>query len=323
MNSRERVQAVIRHQKPDRTPLYGWVSANMGEPITKAFGSVEAFEDHYEFDLAHVFGGPYCHFLGDEFWKRMKAGETIEPPDVADLPLCDPNATEAYEGLKKLVAHHKARDRFIYVQTPGLFEHYNSTFGIENHLAYLLLFPDELRVIYQKQVEWTKQFANNCIDLGVDMIHISDDWGGQQNTLFSPAIWYDLIHPNIKQISAAVKARGAFLSLHSDGCIQPLVDGILDLGFDVVHPWQESAGMSMQWFHDNLRKRLTVMGGLDVQTTIGFGKHEVLRSEIERVLRLFNDGGLLYCTTHFVQDHCTIEELVLAYDLANRLRREN
>ena len=68
--------------------------------------------------------------------------------------------------------------------------------------------------------------------------------------------------------------------------------------------------------------RFIVMGGLDVQTTIGFGRLDVLQNEIERVVRLFADGGLLFCTTHFVQDHCSMDELVFAYDTVRRCVRE-
>ena len=60
--------------------------------------------------------------------------------------------------------------------------------------------------------------------------------------------------------------------------------------------------------------KFTVLGGLDVQTTIGFGKLDRLQSEIERILTMFKDGGLLFCTTHFIQDHCSIEELAFAFD---------
>ncbi len=58
MNSRERVIAVIEGRHPDRIPVYGWVRANLEESINKAFGSVVDFEDKYEFDFAHLFGGP-------------------------------------------------------------------------------------------------------------------------------------------------------------------------------------------------------------------------------------------------------------------------
>ena len=105
------------------------------------------------------------------------------------------------------------------------------------------------------------------------------------------------------------------LSVHSDGNVNQVLDGIVELGYDVVHPYQESAGMDFQYYLDNHRSDFALMGGLDVQTTIGFGDYDRLRSDIERILGMFRDGGMLFCTSHYVQDHCTIEELVFAFDL--------
>lgn len=42
----------------------------------------------------------------------------------------------------------------------------------------------------------------------------------------------------------------------------------------------------------------------------------------ERVMRMFAGGGLLFCTSHFVQDHCTMDELTFAFDAAHELSRE-
>ena len=57
---RERAINTIRRQPTDRIPLYGLLRANLSEPITAAFGSVETFEDHcsmeeltFAFDLAY------------------------------------------------------------------------------------------------------------------------------------------------------------------------------------------------------------------------------------------------------------------------------
>ena len=58
-----------------------------------------------------------------------------------------------------------------------------------------------------------------------------------------------------------------------------------------------------------------------MQTTIGFGDLDRLTSEIKRILQVFKDRGLLLCTSHFVQDHCSIEELTFAYDLIYDLVR--
>lgn len=322
MLSRERVIAVIRHEKPDRMPVYGWVRANMERQISEKFGSVEAFEDHYEFDFAHLFGGPNPYPQGVISRLHEDGAGEIEPGALLGVQMCDVNDMDAYKDIVEGIRHHKGeRGRFVYVQTPGIFECLNGVFGIENHLAYLLLFEDELHEVYRRQAEWNKAFAMNCIDLGVDMVHVSDDWGQQHGLLFSPETWWRLIYPYHKVTTDAVKARGTFVSLHCDGNASSVVDGIIELGYDVVHPWQESAGMSLQTYKDRYVDKFSVMGGLDIQTTLGFGDLDRLKLEIERVIGMFRDGGLLFCTTHYVQNHCTIEELTYAYDLVYELVR--
>jgi len=323
MLPRERVIHVINHGTPDRIPIYGWVRANLAEPIAEAFGSVEAFEDEYEFDFAHLFGGPKPYPPERLKELRQQLGRAIEPKDLLGIEPSDANDLAAYEDIKNLVRHHKEeRGRFVYVQTPGIFECLNGSFGIQNHLCHLLIFEEELHQVYRRQAEWNKAFAMNCLDLGVDMIHVSDDWGAQNALMFSPEVWWRLIHPYHKITCDAVKQRGGFLSLHSDGNVWSVMDGIIDLGYDVVHPYQESAGMDLQEYKDRYSDAFVLMGGLDVQTTIGFGKLDFLRSEIERIMRLFARGGLLFCTSHFVQDHCSMDELRFAFDTVYELCRE-
>lgn len=54
MDSTERVRNAIQGKPLDRQPIYGWVSANLSEEIADVWGSVTAFEDHYEFDMANM-----------------------------------------------------------------------------------------------------------------------------------------------------------------------------------------------------------------------------------------------------------------------------
>jgi uroporphyrinogen decarboxylase len=323
MIARERVIAVIQHRKPDRMPVYGWIRINLEKQIAAAFGSVEAFEDRYEFDLAHIFGGPSPYRDEDLQRLRVRGGGAIEPAALLEIELSDPNQPAAYDEIRRQVEHHKAqRGRFVYVQTPGIFECLNGAFGIQNHLMYLAMYEAELAEVYRRQAEWNRSFAMNALDLGVDMIHVSDDWGAQQGLMFDPRVWRRLVFPHHKTTCDAVRRRGGFLSLHSDGNIAPVLDGIVELGYQVVHPYQESAGMDFQHFKTHYMDSFVIMGGLDVQTTIGFGDLNRLKREIERVVNMFADGGLLFCTSHFVQEHCTMEELTLAYDwVYERVRR--
>ena len=314
MTSKQRVKAVIEGEKFDRIPIYGWLRANLKDDISAEFGSVEAFEDKYEFDYAHIFGGPETFPDGMLDAAREQKGELL-PSDIIQMEMSDAADGEKWESvIKDIEFYGKDRQRFTYIQTPGIFEKVNSYFGIENHLMYQLLYTEDIAGLYKKQAEWNREFAMNALDLGIDMIHVSDDWGAQNSLLFSPRTWEDVIAPNHKTVVDAVHARSAYASLHSDGNINEVLDGIATLGYDAVHPYQVSAGMRYDRYFEKYSGDFTIMGGLDIQATLGFGRLSDVKEEIDTVLGLFKDRGLLLCTSHFVQDHCSIEELVYAYD---------
>lgn len=319
MTSTERVKRTIAGKNTDRVPVYGWVSANLSNEISAAYGSVESFEDKYEFDAAHLFGGP-GPFDGAAI--ESVSADELTPDILLDIPLLSPDNTADYNGMIAALEHHKKRGRFCYMQTPGFFECYNGVFGIENQLCYLAMYKDEIAELYRRQAEWNRRFADNCLDLGVDMIHVSDDWGAQNGLMFNPALWREIIYPNMKTVVDAVKRRGGLVSLHSDGCVSSVIDGIADLGFDVFHPWQESAGMSYDLYLQNYAHRFAILGGVCIQSTLGFGNYTRLESELRRIFGLLRGKRWICCTTHYVQNHCTTEELTFAFDLIYKLARE-
>ena len=316
MNGKERVTSVILNKKADRMPIYGWINNGDFQPkVVAKYGSPEAFFDKYEFDMYHLF----------------PPGRAVANPSYASeffddgLPVIeftDPDDTP-YADIKPLIDLHSVqKGRFVYAQTPGCFEFFNGVWGIENHLAYLLLYTEQIREMYEKLADWTVGYANNLIDAGVDMIHISDDWGAQTGMLFSDELFCRLVLPYHKKVAEAVKKRSVFLSLHSDGNVMGALDKICEIGYDVVHPYQESAGMDFGVYLKKYRGNFVIHGGLDVQTTIGFGDYGRLESEIRRVYNLFKGGGLLFCTTHMIQPHCSVEEAEFAYDLIYDLVRQ-
>lgn len=322
MNGIERVSRTIRGQSVDRQPIYGWVSENLSREISEVFGSVANFEDRYEFDAAHIFGGPWS-FDGDTFDRIRAEHDELSPDVLLDYDIfTSPDKMSDYDNIARSIEHHKKRDRFCYVQTPGFFEHFNTVFGIEDQLLYLALYPEELGELYKRQAEWTLRFAEHCIDLGADMIHLSDDWGSQKDMLFSPKTWKELIAPNVKTVADFVHGKNRFVSLHSDGCIAKVTDGIADLGLDVVHPWQENAGMPLEMYLNKYADRFGIMGGICVQSALGIMNREDLEKEIRRVFGLLKGKRWICCTSHFVQKHCSMEDLIFAYDLIYQLARE-
>lgn len=324
MDSTERVTNMLLGKPYDRQPIYGWIYGNLTTEIDNKWGSLEGFEKKYEFDMAHLFSGQ--QYWNDGAWAaiREKYGE-VTPDILLDHPECwtNPDTDCDYAAVKRDIAYYKSQhNRFCYIQTPGILEHFNGAFGIENHLTYLALYPDELMEIYARQVQWTKKFVNRLIDCGVDMIHISDDWGAQKTSLISPKMWRGMIYPNLKEVVDTVHDRGVFCSLHSDGCIKNLLDGVVDLGFDLIHPWQENADMPYDIWLNNYQDKFATMGGINIQNALGIMSTEDMVKDVERVFGLLRGKRWVVCTSHFVQKHCTVEDLETAYDLIYKLARE-
>ncbi len=320
MTSKELVINTMKGSNPGRTPLYGWVRENLSEPISERFGSVENFEDYYRFDLAHIFGGP--GLWGDEFKRVRDSGVEITPEVLLDVPMNDPDNIDNYRSVVNALRHHHDRERFCYMQTNGIFEAMNGAFGIENHLLYMALYPDELFEVYKRLAGWNIRAAEHFSELGVDGIHVSDDWGAQNSLLFSRRMFDDMILPCHKRMVEAYKKHGVLVSLHSDGCVAPVLDLIPEMGYDFIHPWQENAGMPYSLYLDNYSDKFGILGGVCVQSTLGFGDLVRLESEIRRVFALLKGKRWACCTTHFVQNHCSIDELVFAFDLMRKLADE-
>lgn len=115
MNSAERVKNTILGNPTDRQPVYGWVRENLSEEISERFGSVEAFEDKYEFDAAHIFGGPWS-FDADAFDNIRSRHDELSPDVLVDYNLfVDPCKDEDYDDVKRQIEHHKKRERFCYM----------------------------------------------------------------------------------------------------------------------------------------------------------------------------------------------------------------
>ena len=80
--------------------------------------------------------------------------------------------------------------------------------------------------------------------------------------MFSPNVWWELMFPYHKITCDAVKQSGAFVSVHSDGNVLSILDGLVELGDDVVHPYQQAAGMDDGEYFETYADGLTTRGGL-------------------------------------------------------------
>jgi uroporphyrinogen decarboxylase len=330
MTGRERVAAALEHREGDRVPRYIWVDGGEAtRRIVERFGSYDAFLDYLEVDMFQAF--PDASALIDVgAWREAHPAPARAPglsqgalslDEALEAPLTDPSRETIYAPIRAAVAHHQGeRGRAIFVQTPGCFETANGLIGMDTQLTEMALRPERMRALYRKQLEWTKTYIENCLALGVDVIHISDDLGQNGRMLFSPQTFRAVVAPVLAEQAGFVRRRSPHLSLHSCGYFDDVIGDLADMGFDCMHPFQESAGMDLVSVKRRFGDRVTIYGGLDVRSTLPSGDRARIRADVERVVRACKaGGGLIFCTGHTVHQDCALDDVLFAYELLTEL----
>ena len=111
--------------------------------------------------------------------------------------------------------------------------------------------------------------------------------------------------------------------LHSDGYIMQVMDEVVEMGFQALHPIQESAGMDPQTIKQDYGDKLVIYGSLDVVDGLYAYQGEELDAYISRCFDIYGPGGgFIYCTGHFVQPDIPPERLLRAYRLVNQLAQK-
>ena len=80
--------------------------------------------------------------------------------------------------------------------------------------------------------------------------------------------------------------------------------------------------MDYDLYLSKYQDQFAILGGVCIQTALGILPREKLEQEIRRVFSTLRGKRWICCTTHYVQNHCTIEDLRFAYDLIYQLARE-
>jgi len=320
MNSRERVFATINREPVDRTPLDCWLYQRQFLDILETeYGPREQFLDEFGIDL-FVGWTPYPN----QFDKKLTLEELLES-DIGDPS--DPkwithrDWSPDFAGVCVVDAvEQQSHHRVVTAHTWGIVEGTSTLLGIAKCWAFLRKKPDLMMDWFDRYADWLCALADNCIDAGADIIQMSDDWGSNNIMLFSPKMWRSLIKPYTERVIQHVRGRGVPFIMHSDGYIMDIMDDIVDMGANLLHPVQESAGMDPRTVKDQYGDKLIVYGSLDTVDALLLEDEEALDAYITEKFQVYGPGGgYIFNTGHFVQPDTPPGRLIRAYTLANEL----
>jgi len=315
MNSKERVLIALNLEKPDRVPF---MELGIDYEIGQKLLNKNQYTPYELAKFLHLDGiGTGCY---PEIYVKRKRNEDGREwviggfiktrRDLKMIKLTDPKSPQIYEKLKGYVDDY-GKDLAIFGATNIGLDPLLLGMGLENFSYALLDDPSLVEEILDIYTEWTREVVEEMQKVGVDIIWFTDDIAFNSSMMFSPEFFKEIVKPKLKRVMEKVKVPSIF---HSDGYILPVLDDIIDLGINAVHPLDPSA-LDIKEVKKKYGSRLCLIGNIDLRYTLVSGSIEDVRREVkQRIEEVGYNGGYIISSANTITNYCKIENVTAMRD---------
>ena len=343
MKHRERVLTALNHQEPDRCPMQvsftpefaARLEADLelnGQGLHNPHGGGNTYELERALDedmlLTSVgwVNGYYQNGYQDldryqdewgvtwrtiEYRTRFGTGKYTEPHGhpLADDRAVDafsppnPDRPELYSDAEQTLRDFQNEYWIVGVTPTTIFECAWALRGMEQLLVDMATDPDRANAVLDFPFRYHMAVTQKLTRMGVDMIWLGDDVGGQTSMLMSPKMWRTYLKPRMAELISSLRAINPQVKIayHTDGVVYPIIPELIEIGIDVLNPIQPMA-MDPIKLKKDYGDRLCFWGSMDIQQTIPFGTPDDVKNEVLLRLRTIGrGGGLLIGPTHNLQ----------------------
>ncbi|MCC7491885.1 MAG: hypothetical protein IT204_06035 [Fimbriimonadaceae bacterium] len=167
--------------------------------------------------------------------------------------------------------------------------------------------------------DWVREMIDTMLDLNLAMLEAAwdrgytfdclrwpDDLAFVKGPFFSNQMYRDIVQPAHRRACEWAHAHGAYVLLHTDGNIWPLLPDIVAAGVDATQPLEQKAGMSVPRLKREWGDRLVLEGGVDVRLmTDPVALEAHLR---ENLAAAMPGGGYIYHSDHSIPSDVSLAD---------------
>jgi uroporphyrinogen decarboxylase len=156
------------------------------------------------------------------------------------------------------------------------------------------------------------------------VVYFTDDVGGQNAMLISPATFRSLIKPRLRSLIDHIKGQADVRFMyHTDGSVAPVIEDFIEMGVDILNPIQTSAmGMDTFVMKETYGDRLCFHGAIDVQQMLPFSTPEEVRYDVaKRIYDLGRSGGYILSTCHDIGEDVPPKNVIALFEAAEEYGR--
>lgn len=164
--------------------------------------------------------------------------------------------------------------------------------GFEDFCESLYTAPKLVEKLIRKVSEIQISAIKNVIKLDqVGAIWLADDLAFGSGLIVSPKHLKEYIYPVYKEIVSICHHEDKLAFFHSDGQVEPIIEDIIEIGFDAIHPIDPNAeGLDIKDIKDRYGKDIAIFGNVDVQL-LAEGSVEEVQASVHYLLKNIAPGG--------------------------------
>lgn len=319
MTHRERFFATIAHQPVDRPASW------LGLPVTDAqqdllgyfnVNSVDELKIKLDDDIYPIevpYNYPPSNHIACAFKFAKSAHDdrpderTLtapgffedydDPADVEKFPWPDPALYLDVVESRRLAKEANPEYIRMGVMWSAHFQDACSAFGMEKALMVMLLNPEMFQAVIDRITDFYLK-ANGLFYEAtkgyLDAVLIGNDFGSQYGLMVDPDSLRNYVFPGTKKIIDQAKSYGLKVIHHSCGSIFPVIEDLVNLGADVIHPIQALAqDMDAVTLKENFEGKAVFCGGVDAQHLLVNGTPEMVTRKVKELKQLFPTGLII------------------------------
>jgi len=305
LSGEERIIRTLERKGTDRVPTFEWY---IDKEVIEALSPGSDYEKFcYELDLDAIcvdvnFDKKILEngMIRDE-WGMIKkdTGESHTYPvdgpvrtiqDAEKYLPPDPLKPGRYESVERAVKEHTGKKALIL--------HLNDVFSIpsrlmpfEDFLIKVYEEPELVKILISMSVDINLKMAKEAVKRGIKIAYTGDDFAYNSGPMMAPQVFRDIFYPELKRVVKGYKELGLLVIKHTDGNIYPILDMIVDSGFDCLDPIDPIAGMDLQKVKKDYGDRITLKGNVDCSTTLSFKTEKETIEETKKCLEIAMPGG--------------------------------
>lgn len=319
MTPKERLLRALNLNEPDRVSLLDFLdSQNLFESLTGRRPSQYEAQDAVTcaFKLGHdgvliPFGGgaPYTQDTTQDIYidewgttyRKTKYSWPVDAPiyypiktrnDLKRMKIPDPTIPERLNEIKTALRLVEEKIAVIGVIV-GPFTITWLTMGFETISFSLYDDPKLLINVHRIANEFLIEAATRVINTGVDAICIAEDLGFRSGSFLSPSQFRKFTFPYLAELIEEIKKRAVPVILHSDGNLNLILDDLVDMGINALHPIEKDAHMDPKKIKEKYGDKICLWGGINNKVLSKGTVEDVVRETVEAMKIAVPRGGYI------------------------------